>query len=359
MFDHMEVDKLTNDQIERLIAVSERKIGGIRELQMMLLAEADTRQLALADGCRSLGEWLAARADLNRDNANSLTRTMRRLRDRPDLESALGDGEITFDRAEALSRIAPEVGLMEWSDVDGVRREAAKRARMTADAEYRTYRDRFLVVQPTLDRTWYRLWGGLDGLSGSIVDKALTEAADAQPEHPDGFKPDLGWRKATALVETMTGDNPPPAQVSVVIDASDATPTGGQAGVTLESGARVGREALQAILCDATTEILVRASDGRYMDYGRSRRTAPPGLRRALLHKYGHTCAADGCNSRTRLQVHHLTPWSRGGATDQHELVLLCWFHHHVVVHQRGYTIYETAHGRFRFRAPRSHDPPG
>lgn len=167
------------------------------------------------------------------------------------------------------------------------------------------------------------------------------------------------WRRATALVGCLVSDDPPPGQVTVIVDARDAAPTGAEAGVTLETGVRAGRQALQTILCDADTEAIARTADGRYMDYGRRQRTAPPALKRALLAKYGFRCGADGCDSRHRLQVHHLTPWSQGGATDQDQLVVLCWFHHHVVVHGRGYEIYfHPDHGRIRFRKPKR-APPG
>jgi hypothetical protein len=102
------------------------------------------------------------------------------------------------------------------------------------------------VLQPNLDESWFRLWGGLDGYSGAIVDKVLSETADNLPDPPDGTKPDLSWRKATALVETLTSDEPPPAQVTVIVDAHHATDA--ETGGGLESGVRVGRQALQAIV---------------------------------------------------------------------------------------------------------------
>jgi hypothetical protein len=46
--------------------------------------------------------------------------------------------------------------------------------------------------------------------------------------------------------------------------------------VVLEAGLNAGSQALQAILCDATTEVIARTGDGRYLDYGRKQRTVPP-----------------------------------------------------------------------------------
>lgn len=246
---------------------------------------------------------------------------------------------------------------MEWADISAVRREASKRARISAESEFRSADDRFLVMQPSLDESWWRLWGGLDGPAGAIVDKVLSEAADDLPGLPDGTKGPTGWRRATALVETLISDDPPPAQVTVFVDAKHAVSTDDKAGVTLEAGPRVGRQALQAILCDADTEVTAVTEDGRYLDYGRKQRTAPPALRRALLHRYNHTCGADGCQSRRRLQIHHLTPWSQGGETNQDQLVVLCWYHHQVVVHERGFQIY-FHHDRRRIRFHKPGHPP-
>lgn len=349
----MEWERLTTDQLEQQVAADERLIARLRARQMRNLAELDRRQAATADGSRSLSEWTAARADIGLESARALVRAMRRLQDRLDLENRLADGELTFDRVEALSRLDADSGLFLHLDVAGVRREAAKQARISADVEYRSAADQFMVMQPSLDESWWKVWGGLDGSTGALVDKTLTEAADDLPGFPDGSKGDLAWRKAIALGELCISEDPSPAQVTVFVDARTAAETNGEAGVVLDAGTNVGRQALQAILCNASTEVIARAQDGRYLDYGRKQRTVPPALKRALLDKYGHRCAIDGCDSRYRLEAHHLIPWSEGGSTNQDGLILICWYHHQVIIHQRGFEPFSHAdHGRIRLRRP-------
>jgi 5-methylcytosine-specific restriction endonuclease McrA len=216
-------------------------------------------------------------------------------------------------------------------------------------------------MQPSLDESWWRLWGGLDGPSGAIVDKVLSEAADDLSDLPEGDTAGMGWRRATALVDSLVSDDPPPAHVTVFVDARHAAESNGRAGITLEAGPNVGRKALQAILCDADTEVVARTADGRYLDYGRKQRTAPPALRRALLDYYNQTCGGDGCTRQHRLQVHHLTPWARGGETNQADLVILCWFHHQIVVHERNYEIVIPFGDRrpIRFKPPPGRRRPG
>jgi len=357
MFDDMEMGRATTDQLEQRLVAAEEVVSQARSIQLEVLEELDRRQVAAADGSRSLSEWLAARIDVAPKTAKSLVRTMRRTAERPQLRRELVSA-VTFDRIEALSRLQNRENddLLLWADVAGVHREAAKQARITVEAEARSADDRFLVLQPSLDESWWKLWGGLDGHAGAIVDKVLSEAADALPDDVEG---DAGWRRATALVESLITDDPPEAQVTVIVDAKDAAQSDGEAGVILDSRTRVGRQALGAILCDANVEVTARAADGRFMDYGRRERTAPPALKRALLAEAGFTCAGDGCTSRHRLQVHHLTPWAEGGRTDQSELVVLCWFHHHVVVHERGFeVVLHPDRRRVRFRRPDSRAPP-
>jgi hypothetical protein len=339
--------------LEQLLVGDEHRVSQLRARQTFVLEELDRRQVATADGCKSLSEWLAARLDLGLDTAKSLVRTMRRTAHRPDLRERLASGEVSFDRVEALSRIPEDVGLLRHLDVSGVSTEAAKRVRITPEDEARSAEDQFLVMQPSLDESWWRLWGGLDGYSGAIVDKALTEAADHMPALPDGSRGDSSWRKAHALVQVCVSDEAPPTQVTVFVDAREAVDSNGETGVVLESGPRVGQQVLEAVLCDATVEVTARSEEGIPMVYGRTQRTAPPALRRALLYRDGLMCSADGCTSRHRLQIHHVNGWAQGGETNPEDLVVLCWFHHQVVVHQRGYHIYRhPGHGRIRFRAP-------
>jgi hypothetical protein len=355
MFGIMEWESFTTDQLEQLLAAEGASISGSRARQMLVVEVLDRRQVASGDGCKSLSEWVARRLDVSVDSAKALVRTMRRTAQRPELREALASGEASFDRVEALSRIPEDVGLLRHLDIGGVHAEAWKRIRIRVGDEARAAVDQFLVMQPNLEESWWRLWGGLDGYSGAMVSKSITEKADQLSSLPDGSRGDSGWRNAVALTEICVSDEAPPAQITVLVDAKQAVESNAEAGVVLEAGPRVGQQVLEAVLCDATVEVTARAEDGTPMVYGRSQRTAPPALRRVLLARAQGMCEADGCDSRHRLQVHHVYGWAQGGNTDPEDLVVLCWFHHHVVVHQRGFHIYRhPGHGRIRFRAPGS-----
>lgn len=64
---------------------------------------------------------------------------------------------------------------------------------------------------------------------------------------------------------------------------------------------------------------------------GRTRRTAPPRLRKALTIRDRH-CQFPHCAVRAeRCHAHHVTHWEHGGGTDLSNMVLLCHGHHHLV----------------------------
>jgi len=341
----------TTDDLEQRMLANRSTRSALDAEDVEILQELDYRQVATADGCRNLSEWVAARLDVHPHTAKALVRTMRRTAERLDLRDALAAGDIACDRMEALSRIPENVGFSEHLDVAGVRREAAKRVRITAEDEHRTANDQFLVMQPSLDQSWWKLWGGLDGATGALVDKTISEKADDLPLLPDGTRGDTSWRKAIALAELCITNDPPPAQITVFVDTTHAVPSNGKAGFVWEAGPRIGRDALEAILCNAITEVTARAEDGTPMVYGRKTRTIPPALRRAILHRDGNTCAGEGCPSTHRLQIHHIIPWSEGGTTDPDNLITLCWYHHQIIVHQRGFQPYRhPQYGRIRFR---------
>ncbi len=101
------------------------------------------------------------------------------------------------------------------------------------------------------------------------------------------------------------------------------------------------------------------------LDTGTPTPTVPPHLRRAVARR-DRRCAFPGCRQRPQAcQVHHLTPRSRGGPTALWNLVLLCPFHHLVVIHRWGWTLTLNADGTTTATSPNgmrtlhSHGPPG
>jgi hypothetical protein len=342
----------TPDQVEQILLAEESIIAAARGRQMAALALAAQMQLPTADGCKSMREWVAGRLDLSSETAYRLTSTATRLSDEPELARRLVDGELSFDRAEALARIPREARgpWLEGLDIHGLRRVAARHRRMTRADDHASHAASHLTLQPNLDDSRWAMWGDLDGYSGSVIDKVLTEIADELPALPDETRPGLAYRKATALTALCEESRPTGLSTPLITVFVD------DKGVEVAGGTTVGPEILDKIACSGSLEV-IRTESGRPLGMGRRSRIIPNRLRRFVLHRDGD-CTADGCSSRYRLEAHHIVPWSEGGPTDPENLATLCWFHHHVVVHGWGFRIDPSlGPGRIRFLKPGS-DPP-
>lgn len=88
---------------------------------------------------------------------------------------------------------------------------------------------------------------------------------------------------------------------------------------------------LQRLACDCDVSRVVMAGRSQVVDVGRATRTVPHRLWKALVAR-DRRCRAAGCDRPPgRCEAHHVVHWSRGGATDLDNLVLLCWEHHRAV----------------------------
>jgi hypothetical protein len=149
----------------------------------------------------------------------------------------------------------------------------------------------------------------------------------------------------------MAPSETPPTEVTVVVDARSATATSGESGVSVLGGPRVGRKALEGVICNSIAEVIGIADDGRPLDMGRRTRTVSPALRRFVLAR-DMGCTVDGCSSSYRLEVHHTIDWAEGGSTDAEDLVSLCWFHHQVAIHRLGLRLLRLGTSRVRLIRP-------
>ena len=68
--------------------------------------------------------------------------------------------------------------------------------------------------------------------------------------------------------------------------------------------------------------------------------TIPAGIRNAVTLRDKHCRWTGGCNQpASACEVHHVRHKKNGGKTSTRECVLLCWFHHQVVIHRWGWPL--------------------
>ena len=100
------------------------------------------------------------------------------------------------------------------------------------------------------------------------------------------------------------------------------------------------------------------------LDIGYSE-TIPAGIRNAVILRDKHCQWAGRCNQpAAACQVHHVKHKKNGGATSVKDCVLLCFFHHQVVIHRWGWTLVlnpdgtTTAWNPDKTKILHSHSPP-
>ena len=93
--------------------------------------------------------------------------------------------------------------------------------------------------------------------------------------------------------------------------------------------------------------------------------TIPAGIRNAVILRDRHCQWAGGCNQpAAACEVHHTKHKANGGKTAVKDCVLLCPFHHQIVIHRWGWTLVvnpdgtTTAWNKDKTKTLHSHGPP-
>ncbi|MEX2654876.1 MAG: HNH endonuclease signature motif containing protein [Acidimicrobiia bacterium] len=330
----------TIDELEHHLLESVSLLSKVTARMLPAIRALDAGQVAHLDGARGMDEWLAARLDLDVRTARQLL-GLARANDRR-VDAVLESGQ-SVDRADAIRGLIQHgadqdtLDAASGRDIAGVRQMTASHRQITSDDEADSFDSRCLYMQPSLDESFYRFWGQLAGVDGRIVEKALQIAADAFPNNPNTTG---GQDRADALVavasEWLNGEvGGHDLAAEIFVDAELATVSNGEGGGTVVTGPRIGPNTLGEILCSGTVRINFEDRFGNVSTSPRSR-AIPRAIRNRVLQRDGHRCVVAGCQSRTRLQPHHLVPFSQGGTHHPENLVTVCWYHHHVVIHQQG-----------------------
>ena len=367
------IDQQIDAWQEEIVEV-EAAITRLRARQVVLIRQLDRYQVDTGEGARTMGDWTSARLDLSRQTASRLTQ-LAHTQD-PEIDQAMTEGRWGLDRAAALVKLR-QAGLdhSEFSEVAenyslGRLYGLLDRLRtVTPTDEQDVFEYRYLVIQPSLDESVFKLWGTLPGIDGRIIEKALTARETELPVLPHQ-KQGQGQRRADALtsicMDSLTGgsegtDGESGGAVTVAevfIDAAYTASSFGEQGATVSTGPRVGPNTLTEILCTGQIRLII--TDGlhpvAYSDLGEA---IPGPIRRFVAWRDQNQCSIEGCHSRYRLQPHHIQQRQHGGNHHPDNLVTLCWYHHHVAIHGLGYRIDPTSpvHRR-QLHKPQNNGPP-
>ncbi len=362
------------DVREQRILDCERVIAQLRGLQAQELAVLDRQQVATGDGARTLVEWCAARFDVSRQTARDLVLAARS--EHADINSALAEGDITFDRATHTTRLAntgytDALATTAGYDIGALHRLRVSREPLHEGDETDMFEHRSLALQPRLDESQYTGWLTMGGTDAKTLETALMRRAEQlRRQLPDGTVLSRSQLLHDSLVDMATDDlaastqgaESPGAIITVFVDPTPTDMTSPTVDrrpvVRLDNGTRIGPNTLQQLVC--TGAVIELNTDTEPLGIGRTSKAVPPRLKRWVIHRDLGACTIAGCDSTYRLQPHHIIHWADGGETEEENLATLCWFHHHVVIHRHGFALDPESPPQARqfHRKPRSRPPP-
>jgi Domain of unknown function (DUF222) len=172
--------------------------------------------------------------------------------------------------------------------------------------------------------------------------------ADHDPggAHGTGTRPGHG---AGPAADASSGGLAPGVSPGLITGAPRLI-TGAAPGRTGHGTLLTARQVL-ALCCGAQISAL-RWENGLPLDVGRTARTEPPGLRRALEAR-DQGCRWTCCGALAAwATAHHIRPWSQGGATRLEDMALFCHVHHHYYIHILGWTVTGDPNGTLHFTHP-------
>ncbi|MQA82910.1 MAG: DUF222 domain-containing protein [Streptosporangiales bacterium] len=360
---------LRGDDAQGVTAVVEEITRMTSVIQQGLVRQVIDQGIATDLGYKSAVPYLRDLLRITQSDAAARVRAVDRFQPRtavsgevlparfPQVADAQRAGDISSRHATVIAEALEELPAA----VDGATRDAAER-RLVADATHLdpgrvrlAARHLQAVLDPdgqladeqerrerqefTISRDlhgMFRLRGRLDAPTANAVNLAVEALAKPKPE-ADGT-PDLRTaprRRAEALGQLATlalghpdmptsGGRRP--QVIATITLAELENRSGLA--WLNNGEPISVHELLTTACDADTALAVFGHHGEVLHYGRSKRLAPPVLRKALVAR-DRGCVIFGCDAPPQYtEAHHLTWWSHGGRTDIDNTALVCTRHH-------------------------------
>jgi len=358
---------------------------------LVLIRDFDERE-GWGGGFLSCAHWLSWRTGISPGPAREKVRVARALASLPLISGAMAQGQLSFSKVRALSRVATPENERELLEIGrhGTAAHIEKLVRAwrrvdrieEAQEEELRHQSRFLHLYPDHDGS-YVLRGRLDPEVGALLEKALKWASEELYREAEAAAADTSFeqRRADALglvaeqamaergmatskeieegqaAEEDDSSHEPSRtlsradrfQVVLHVDseglrrgagASDAP--GEEAGspmgqaVLADSGVGVPAATSRRLACDASVVVMTHDEEGRGLDVGRKRRTVPPAIRRALDHR-DKGCRFPGCGCRY-VEAHHITHWADGGETKLENLTLVCRVHHRAI-HEEGFRV--------------------
>ncbi|MEU6645178.1 DUF222 domain-containing protein [Saccharomonospora sp. NPDC046836] len=181
---------------------------------------------------------------------------------------------------------------------------------------------------------------GLDKEAGALLANLLSPltAPRSSDDGPDLRSRDERYGDAFAEILALAARCPnSPTEagepVTLLVSATlDQLTTGIGQGV-VDGHLAMSAGQTRRMACDTKAAPMVFGTASEVLDVGRTTRTVPRSLRRALIHRDAG-CTFPDCDRKAKWsQSHHVAHWSNGGPTTLDNLTLVFAYHHRVVHH--------------------------
>jgi Domain of unknown function (DUF222) len=347
----------------------EAELARLQYRQLSVLAELNSRNVPGTLGFRGLPDLISARLRCTRVEARKRAQAVERFGARRSLTGEVLDpmfmataeafaaGEIGCEHAAAVAETVEAIPAADRAEhATQVESTLLEHARTSDPRTVRLLGQRILAhldpdgpspEEQRQQQTHRRLSltrlpdatglleGRLTPTCQAIWDAILTPLAACRPDDalgPDARSP--GQRLHDAFEEAgrrlLASGNLPdhaglPCQLIITMSLTDLERRAGRATthhggtLTIDQALRLAAEGsvLPAVLDDA----------GGVLAYGRGRRLASPGQRKALFAR-DRGCTFPGCDrSAAQSEIHHTTDWAAGGPTNLDSMAIACGYH--------------------------------
>ena len=312
-----------------------------------LLRQVWETQAFSRDGYSSLSALLKHRMSLHPGEAQRLVARANGLADTPLVALAYARGAISGAQVDILLETR-STAFEAFDAAEGYLVELALDTPLVRDLRKKLdyWLDQVATIDLGADRNLVRDLRSLtlrrDGdmvrINGWVdIEAGERLRAELEPGVPaEGDTRSTSARRADLLIDILNGASGRP---DLTIHVSAETLIQGAPGISeTHTGVFLTAEEIRRLACDANLTRVIFGPESQPLDVGRTKRLVTPALRAAVCAR-DLRCEFPTCDRFSSwCDVHHLTHWVNGGETNIDNLILLCR-HHHILVHEGGWTI--------------------
>ena len=332
------------------------------------------------DGIKSFSHWLNWKIGMGNVMAREKVRVAKALRDLPLIDAAFEQGELSYTKVRAMTRIATPANesfllqIAEYGTAQqleclvrkfrSLKQQELDNSEDTSEREIPTcdwFEDdhnmvTFKIKLPSEDAQ--NIIKAINRIADELYKPEAVTETETEPQKnvsaetflDPGFtkqafeneeKPTRSECRAKAfalLAEQTSAGNELLLHLQANPGNIDYKINGGPAAYT-DNNLSISPKALRRMTCDCKVTTAYEDSNGHILDIGRKSRLIPTKLGRVIKQR-DQGCRFPGCCQNKWTDVHHIQHWIDGGETKLDNLVTLCR-RHHTQLHQGKYRIHK------------------